>query len=89
MDFAVAYTATREAPPYMLGGVVWTAGLIVGAMLLGLALGVPLAVLHVYGPWPVRRAERAPDQAALCARSRDEAEIETARERLAAWASRV
>ena len=56
MDFTVAYTATREALPYMLGGVVWTAGLIAGAMLLGLVLGVPLAVLHVYGPWPVRRA---------------------------------
>jgi len=56
MDFTVAYNAAREALPYMLGGVVWTVGLIVGAMLLGLALGVPLAVLHVYGPWPVRRA---------------------------------
>ncbi len=56
MDFSLAYTATREALPYMLGGVIWTVGLICGAMLLGLALGVPLAVLHVYGPWPARRA---------------------------------
>jgi len=59
MDFAVAFNAAREALPYMLGGVGWTVGLIVGAMLLGLALGVPLAVLQVYGPWPVRRAVSA------------------------------
>jgi len=55
MDFAVAFDAAREALPYMLGGVIWTVGLIVGAMLLGLVLGVPLAVLQVYGPWPVRK----------------------------------
>ena len=55
MDFAVAYAAAREALPYMLGGVVWTVGLIVGAMLLGLTLGVPLSVLQVYGPRPLRR----------------------------------
>ncbi len=56
MDFSVAFNAARDALPYMLGGVVWTAGLIIGAMLLGLALGVPLSVLQVYGPKPVRRA---------------------------------
>lgn len=56
MDFALAFTAAYDALPYMLGGVIWTVGLIVGAMLLGLALGVPLAVLQVYGPKPVRRA---------------------------------
>lgn len=55
MDFSVAFSAAREALPYMLGGVVWTVGLIVGAMLLGLLLGVPLAVIQVYGPWPARR----------------------------------
>lgn len=55
MDFAVAFDAAREALPYMLGGVIWTVGLIVGAMLLGLVLGVPLAVMQVYGPWPVRK----------------------------------
>lgn len=55
MDFAVAFDAAREALPYMLGGVIWTVGLIVGAMLLGLFLGVPLAVMQVYGPWPVRK----------------------------------
>ena len=56
MDFSVAFNAAHDALPYMLGGVVWTAGLIVGAMLVGLALGVPLSVLQVYGPKPVRRA---------------------------------
>lgn len=56
MDFSVAFNAAYDALPYMLGGVIWTVGLIVGAMLLGLALGVPLAVLQVYGPKPVRRA---------------------------------
>jgi len=56
MNFALAFTAAYDALPYMLGGVVWTVGLIVGAMLLGLALGVPLSVLQVYGPKPVRRA---------------------------------
>jgi len=55
MNFTVAYEAARDALPYMLGGVGWTAGLIVGAMLLGLCLGVPLAVLQVYGPKPLRR----------------------------------
>jgi amine acid ABC transporter, permease protein, 3-TM region, His/Glu/Gln/Arg/opine family len=55
MDFSVAFAAARESLPYMLGGVVWTAGLIIGAMLLGLCLGVPLAVLQVYGPKPARR----------------------------------
>lgn len=56
MDFAVAFNAAHEALPYMLGGVIWTAGLIIGAMLVGLTLGVPLSVLQVYGPKPLRRA---------------------------------
>lgn len=56
MNFSVAYNAASQALPYMLGGVGWTVGLIIGAMLLGLALGVPLSVLQVYGPKPVRRA---------------------------------
>lgn len=55
MDFAVAFDAAREALPYMIGGVGWTVGLIIGAMLLGLVLGVPLAVMQVYGPWPARK----------------------------------
>ena len=44
-----AAQAAWEALPYILGGLWWTAGLILGAMALGLALGVPLAVTHVYG----------------------------------------
>lgn len=56
MNFSIAFNAAAEALPYMLGGVGWTVGLIIGAMLLGLALGVPLSVLQVYGPRPVRRA---------------------------------
>lgn len=55
MDFALAFDAARQSLPYMLGGVGWTAGLILGAMLLGLSLGVPLSVLQVYGPRPLRR----------------------------------
>ncbi len=55
MNFALAFESARDALPYMLGGVGWTAGLIVGAMLVGLTIGVPLAVLQVYGPRPVRR----------------------------------
>lgn len=45
----LAAKACWEALPYILGGLWWTAGLIIGAMALGLLLGVPLAVLHVYG----------------------------------------
>ncbi len=47
--FILAAKASLEALPYILGGLWWTAGLIIGAMCLGLVLGVPLAVLHVYG----------------------------------------
>ncbi|MGE4553107.1 MAG: amino acid ABC transporter permease [Desulfovibrionaceae bacterium] len=43
------------ALPYMLGGIGWTALLILGALAVGLVIGVPLAVGQVYGPWPVRR----------------------------------
>ncbi len=55
MNFSVALSAAHDSLPYMLGGVGWTVGLIVGAMLLGLCLGVPLAVAQVYGPKPLRR----------------------------------
>ncbi len=44
-----AITASYQALPYILGGVWWTLGLIIGAMGLGLIMGVPLAVTHVYG----------------------------------------
>ncbi len=44
-----------ESLPFILGGSVVTIGTVAGAMLLGLAIGLPLAVGQVYGPWPVRR----------------------------------
>jgi polar amino acid transport system permease protein len=50
-----AAQASWEALPYILGGLWWTAGLILGAMALGLILGVPLAVAHVYGGPIARR----------------------------------
>lgn len=43
-----------ESLPYILGGIWWTLGLIVGAMGVGFVLGVPLAVARVYGS-PVTR----------------------------------
>ncbi|MEW5772746.1 MAG: amino acid ABC transporter permease [Thermodesulfobacteriota bacterium] len=48
-------TAIWEALPFMLSGAWVNAVLIVAAMLLGLALGVPLAVGQVYGGRPLRR----------------------------------
>ncbi|MFP5260219.1 MAG: amino acid ABC transporter permease [Acidobacteriota bacterium] len=47
--FLKAAQASWDALPYILGGLWWTAGLIIGAMLVGFLLGVPLAVAHVYG----------------------------------------
>ena len=50
--FATAALASWDALPYILGGLWWTAGLIIGAMAVGFVMGVPLAVIHVYGgPW--------------------------------------
>lgn len=54
--FLKAAQASWEALPYILGGLWWTAGLIFGAMALGLLLGIPLAVSHVYGGRVARRA---------------------------------
>ncbi len=48
-------TIIIEAVPYLLGGVGMTVACVVGAMLFGLALGVPMAVGQVYGSWAVRR----------------------------------
>ncbi|EFL51090.1 polar amino acid ABC transporter, inner membrane subunit [Solidesulfovibrio fructosivorans JJ]] len=53
--YVKAGLAIWEALPYILGGIWWTAGLIIGAMALGLLLGIPLAVAHVYGGKPMRR----------------------------------
>ena len=40
---------------YILGGTVYTVGLICGAMALGLILGVPMAAFSVYGPRWMKR----------------------------------
>ena len=45
-----------EAVPYLVGGVGTTLVIVVGGMLLGLVLGMPLAVGQVYGNALVRRA---------------------------------
>ena len=44
-----------EAVPFLLGGVGVTVVCVVGGMLTGLVLGVPMAVGQVYGGWVVRR----------------------------------
>jgi polar amino acid transport system permease protein len=41
--------AIREALPYILEGSAVTVGIVIGAMSLGLAIGVPMAVAQVYG----------------------------------------
>jgi polar amino acid transport system permease protein len=49
-------TAVFNALPYMLGGSLITILVVLGAMGLGLILGIPLAVGHVYGSTAVRRS---------------------------------
>lgn len=45
-------SAVIDALPYMLTGALITIAVVVGSMVLGLALGIPLAVGQVYGrPW--------------------------------------
>jgi len=44
-----------ESIPYLIGGAGVTVVCVVGGMLFGLLLGVPMAVGQVYGSWPVRR----------------------------------
>lgn len=51
-----ALQAIWEALPYLLSGIWYTLALIIGAMGLGLVMGVPLAVGQVYGVRPLRRA---------------------------------
>lgn len=55
MNFEKAFRAIIDSLPYMLGGVWVTVGLIVGALAVGFALGVPLAVFQVYGRTLARR----------------------------------
>ncbi|MDY0228262.1 amino acid ABC transporter membrane protein 1, PAAT family [Desulfomicrobium apsheronum] len=47
-------TVLLDAMPYVLQGAAVTVIAVVGAMFLGLFIGVPLAVGQVYGPWAVR-----------------------------------
>ena len=44
-----ALTSIIEALPYMLKGCLVTAAIVIGAMLLGLAAGIPMAVGQIYG----------------------------------------
>lgn len=53
--YVKAALAIWEGLPYILGGLWWTAGLIIGAMGLGLLFGITLAVAHVYGGKAMRR----------------------------------
>jgi polar amino acid transport system permease protein len=53
--FTEGFSAVAEALPYILQGASTTVAVVVGAMLFGLALGVPLSVGLVYGSAPVRR----------------------------------
>jgi polar amino acid transport system permease protein len=46
----------QGALPSLLTGALVTIGTVICAMFLGLALGVPLSVLQIYGPAPVRAA---------------------------------
>ncbi|NJB69269.1 polar amino acid transport system permease protein [Desulfobaculum xiamenense] len=55
MDFTKAFAAIMDALPYLLSGIWWTAALVAGAMLLGLCMGIPMAVGQVYGSPRVRR----------------------------------
>ncbi|MDL2279327.1 amino acid ABC transporter permease [Desulfovibrio sp. OttesenSCG-928-G11] len=48
-------TTVFGAMPWILNGALITIGTVLCAMLLGLMLGVPLAVGQVYGPAPLRR----------------------------------
>ena len=49
-----AFIAIMDALPYILMGVAVTAGIVIGAMMLGLIAGIPTAVGQVYGSHPVR-----------------------------------
>ncbi|MDR2405739.1 MAG: amino acid ABC transporter permease [Deltaproteobacteria bacterium] len=44
-----------ESSLYIIRGTGWTVGLILGAMSLGLLIGLPLASLQLYGPKPLRK----------------------------------
>jgi polar amino acid transport system permease protein len=49
-----AITAIFDALPYILQGALVTAGIVIGAMVLGLLAGIPMAVAQVYGKKTIR-----------------------------------
>lgn len=55
MDLNKVLPILWESLPFILSGIWWTLALVLGAMLLGLCLGIPLAVGQVYGSRWVRR----------------------------------
>lgn len=48
-------TVILDAMPYILQGAGITLVIVIGAMILGLAMGVPFALAQVYGPWWLKR----------------------------------
>lgn len=48
-------TVILDAMPYILQGAGITLVIVIGAMMLGLAMGVPFALAQVYGPWWLKR----------------------------------
>ncbi|MGL1933341.1 MAG: amino acid ABC transporter permease [Desulfotalea sp.] len=48
-------TVILDAMPYILQGAGVTLVIVVGAMILGLMMGVPFALAQVYGPWWLRK----------------------------------
>ncbi len=53
-SFSTSLTTVYDALPYLLEGSLLTAGIVIGAMLFGLILGVGIAVNLVYGTRPIR-----------------------------------
>lgn len=51
-----AATVLLQSFPYLLGGAVLTVAAVAGGMGLGFVIGLPLALVQVYGPRPLRRA---------------------------------
>jgi polar amino acid transport system permease protein len=49
-------SAIFTALPFILGGTLVTVLMVAGALALGFVLGLPMAVLQVYGPWLAGRA---------------------------------
>lgn len=55
MELTTILPVIWESMPFILGGIIWTLSLVFGAMFLGLCMGIPLAVGHVYGGTATRR----------------------------------